>query len=113
MTASMFSRFGTRRALLAGCLIVIACIVSGCSSRATIHPDAFWGMIFSPSPAVVNGIGLTVSISILAQAIGVILGVLAAIAKMSKHRAIRTIANLYIWFFRGTPLLVQLMFFYY
>jgi polar amino acid transport system permease protein len=113
MTASK-SQPGTRRALLAGCLVLIAIVVSGCSSsRVTLQPDAFLGMIFQPSPAVINGIGLTVSISIIAQVVGVVLGMFAAMGKMAKLWPVRTIANFYIWFFRGTPLLVQLMFFYY
>ncbi len=100
--------------MLAGCLVLVALVVSGCSSsKVTLKPDLFWGMIFQPSPAVVNGIGLTVVISVAAQFIGVILGVFAAIGKMAKFWPFRTIANFYIWFFRGTPLLVQLMFFFY
>ena len=113
MTASVLSRFGTRRGLLAGCLILVALMVSGCSSRTTIEPSVFWDSIFHPSPALINGIGLTVVISIVAQALGVILGVFAAIAKMAKFFPFRFAANIYVWFFRGTPLLVQLMFFYY
>ncbi|MGZ6267428.1 MAG: amino acid ABC transporter permease [Candidatus Limnocylindrales bacterium] len=113
MTASVFSSFGTRRARLAGCLVLVALVVGGCSSRANIEPHYFWDSIFHPSPALVNGIGLTILISVLAQVIGVVLGVFAAIAKMAKFYPFRFVANLYIWFFRGTPLLVQLMFFYY
>jgi polar amino acid transport system permease protein len=112
MTASMFNRFGTRRARLAGCLVLVALVVSGCSGKA-IRPQFFWDWLFHPSPAVVNGIGLTLLISVLAQSIGVVLGVFAAIAKMAKFYPFRLAAGLYIWLFRGTPLLVQLMFFYY
>jgi polar amino acid transport system permease protein len=50
---------------------------------------------------------------VVAQILGVVLGVFAAIGKMAKLWPLRTVANLYVWFFRGTPLLVQLMFFYY
>lgn len=113
MTASTLIRFGTRRALLAGCLLLVALTVSGCTSNANIRPQFFWNSIFSPSPALVNGIGLTLLISVVAQALGVILGVFAAIAKMAKFFPFRFVANLYVWLFRGTPLLVQLMFFYY
>lgn len=113
MTAPVLSRFGTRRALLAGCLIFVGLTAGGCSSRTTIEPNVFWDSIFHPSPALINGIGLTLVISVVAQALGVILGVFAAIAKMAKFLPFRFAANIYIWFFRGTPLLVQLMFFYY
>jgi polar amino acid transport system permease protein len=56
---------------------------------------------------------VTIVVSVAAQALGVLLGVLAALGKMSRILPLRLIANLYIWFFRGTPLLVQLAFFYY
>ena len=113
MTASTLSRFGTRRAALAGCLVLIAMSVAGCTSNANIRPQFFWDSLFHPSPALVNGIGLTLVISVVAQAIGVVLGVFAAIAKMAKFSPFRYISSLYVWLFRGTPLLVQLMFFYY
>jgi polar amino acid transport system permease protein len=113
MTASTFNRSGTRRALLAGCLFIVAISVSGCAFTDSIRPQFFWDSLFHPSPALVNGIGLTLVISVVAQFLGVILGVIAAIAKMAKFFLFRLVANLYVWFFRGTPLLVQLMFFYY
>jgi polar amino acid transport system permease protein len=113
MTASVLSRFGTRRALLAGCLVFVAFAVSGCAFTDTIRPQFFWDSLFHPSPALVNGIGLTVVISVVAQFLGVILGVFTAIAKMAKFYPFRFAAGLYVWLFRGTPLLVQLMFFYY
>jgi polar amino acid transport system permease protein len=56
---------------------------------------------------------VTIVVSVVAQILGVVLGVLAALGKMSRIVPLRVIANLYIWFFRGTPLLVQLAFFYY
>jgi polar amino acid transport system permease protein len=113
MTASVLNRFGTRRALLAGCLTLVALTVSGCTFTESIRPQFFWDSLFHPSPALVNGIGLTLVISVVAQLIGVILGVIAAIAKMAKFYPFRLAAGLYVWLFRGTPLLVQLMFFYY
>ncbi len=116
MTASLFDRKGTRRALLAGCLILVALVVSGCnSSKASyvIRPDYFWDSLLKPDAAIINGIGLTVGISVISQGIGVILGVFAAMGRMAKILPLRIIANFYIWVFRGTPLLVQLMFFFF
>jgi polar amino acid transport system permease protein len=113
MTASSLRHSGTRQVILAGCLVFLALTVSGCSSNANIRPQFFWNWLFHPSPALINGLGLTILISVIAQAIGVVLGIFAAIARMAKFRPFRYAAGLYIWFFRGTPLLVQLAFFFY
>jgi len=106
-----------RTALAVGVLVLIALTLAGCagSDRAPYpyHWNLFFDSIFHPDGAIINGLILTVTISIAAQVIGVILGIFAALAKMSKARPIRWLANTYVWFFRGTPLLVQLVFFYY
>ncbi len=49
-------------------------------------------------------------IAVVSQVIGVILGVFAAIGRLSRNRLLRLLAGFYIWVFRGTPLLVQLTF---
>ena len=113
MTSPGFARNGTRRVLLAGCLILIALVVTGCSNRYVVRPQYFWDSLFSPSPAIINGLGLTLGISVVSQFLGVILGIFAAMGKMAKRWPLRLVANIYVWIFRGTPLLVQLAFFYY
>jgi polar amino acid transport system permease protein len=54
---------------------------------------------------------MTIFISVVAQFFGIILGLIAALMKMSKNPILRGIAGFYIWVFRGTPLLVQLIVF--
>ena len=54
----------------------------------------------------------TLWISFLAQAIGIGSGVVAAVARNLRIPVLDQIAGLYIWFFRGTPLLVQLIFWF-
>jgi len=60
------------------------------------------------NPLIRNGLIVTIVVSIIAQALGVILGLFAALAKMSKFPPLRWLADAYIWYFRGTPLLVQM-----
>jgi len=67
----------------------------------------------APDPRIIRGLFLTVSIAVTAQVIGVVLGVLGALGRMSKLRAVRGLSNVYVWIFRGTPLLVQIMIIYY
>ena len=52
---------------------------------------------------------VTIIISILVVFLGTILGVLLAFAQRSKIKPLVWFANLYIWVFRGTPMMVQIM----
>lgn len=61
---------------------------------------------------VLKGLYVTLGLTVVAMAIGVVIGLVLAIARMSNDRLASSLAGLYIWFFRGTPLLVQLIFWY-
>lgn len=61
---------------------------------------------------VLRGLTVTLWLTVVAMALGTALGLLLAIARMSNDRLASTLAGLFIWFFRGTPLLVQLIFWY-
>jgi polar amino acid transport system permease protein len=67
-----------------------------------------WPATALANPLIRNGLIVTIVVSIIAQALGVILGLFAALGKMSKFAPLRWIADAYIWYFRGTPLLVQM-----
>jgi polar amino acid transport system permease protein len=107
-----------RRALTLGGLLLIALIVVACSSgrRATAYqfkPEIFFNSLFAPDPRIIRGLVLTVVIAVTSQIIGVVLGVLGALGRISRLRAARWVAGIYVWIFRGTPLLVQLMIVYF
>lgn len=61
---------------------------------------------------VLHGLEITVEVTIVAMLVGIVLGVLLAVSRQSEIRALRLLSGLYIWFFRGTPALVQLIFWY-
>jgi polar amino acid transport system permease protein len=67
-----------------------------------------WPLTAFQNPLIRNGLIVTILVSIIAQAMGVIFGLLAALGKMSKFPLFRWLAEAYIWYFRGTPLLVQM-----
>ncbi|WP_230975015.1 amino acid ABC transporter permease [Aminipila luticellarii] len=60
-----------------------------------------------------SGVGATLSITVVAVIIGVTLGLIAALCKLSKHKALSLPAKVYIELLRGTPLLVQALILYY
>ncbi|MFD5601247.1 amino acid ABC transporter permease [Leucobacter sp. NPDC058333] len=74
--------------------------------------DYFWQSLFTPSESFLNGLALTVVISVIAMALALILGLLIALMGRSRFVPLRILASLYIWIIRGTPLLVQLVIIY-
>ncbi|MEC4018683.1 amino acid ABC transporter permease [Streptomyces sp. H27-D2] len=69
-----------------------------------------WGTVgdFVFDHRVITGAGRTLLISALSMIIGLVLGVLFAVMRMSKNPVTNSVAWLYIWLFRGTPVYVQL-----
>jgi len=59
---------------------------------------------------ILQGVISTIIISVAAQIIGILLGVGLAVMRQSPNPVLSGVSWLYIWFFRGTPLLVQLIF---
>jgi polar amino acid transport system permease protein len=64
-------------------------------------------------PLLLDGTLTTIEITLLASALAMLLAMLAALGKLSRWRGLRWLAKLYIEFFRGTSLLVQLFWLYF
>jgi polar amino acid transport system permease protein len=64
------------------------------------------------SPKVLQGVGLTLVLTVVAMVLGCIIGLVLALMKISTSLLFNLSADAYIWLFRGTPLLVQLLFWY-
>ncbi len=64
-------------------------------------------------PKLVAGLPLTLQITFMCIGIGIVLGVLLALGRVYGHRVIRLLCGVYIHFFRGTPVLVQLFIVYF
>ena len=64
-------------------------------------------------PALLEGAKVTVSLTVLSVLAGLVISLFLALGKMSKKRILRWPCSAYIFFFRGTPLLMQLYFIYY
>lgn len=64
------------------------------------------------STSVLEGLWATIWLTAISMLIAVTLGVILALMRLSANPVLRAGAGAYIWFFRGTPLLVQLIFLY-
>lgn len=64
-------------------------------------------------PFLLEGSKMTIELTILSLVLGSVLGILLAIFKISKNKFLYSVSALYIWIFRGTPLILQLFFVYY
>jgi polar amino acid transport system permease protein len=82
---------------------------------ADSHPK--WNFIFFHDPAqwdrIVSGFWVTIKLSVICVIFSVIIGLIGAWLQGSPIRALRNIVQGYIQFFRNTPPLVQLLFFYF
>lgn len=69
-----------------------------------------WGAVpdYFFDDRIVKGVGQTLLLTSLSMVIGVVGGILLAVMRLSKNPVTSSIAWSYIWFFRGTPVLVQL-----
>ncbi|MDR0644833.1 MAG: amino acid ABC transporter permease [Treponema sp.] len=64
-------------------------------------------------PQLLKGAEITISLTLLAVSAGVVLSLFLALGKMSHNVVLNKICGAYVFFFRGTPLLMQLYFIYY
>lgn len=73
-----------------------------------------WGVVaqYFFSPLILSGVRLTVILTAVSMLAGIAIGILVAVMRMSSNPLMANASRLYIWFFRGTPLLVQLIFWY-
>ncbi len=64
-------------------------------------------------PLLLAGIKMTVLISLIALAIGMVLGLVSCLLSISKSAVLRFISGVYIWIIRGTPMIVQAFIIYF
>ena len=61
---------------------------------------------------ILQGIVVTLELTVLAMVIGIVLGVVLAVMRLSPNPVVSVVSWVYIWLFRGTPVLVQIFFWY-
>jgi polar amino acid transport system permease protein len=91
-------------------LLIAASIVRSVATNANFQWHLVGQYLFDSR--VLHGMLVTIELTVLAMVIGVLLGVLLAVMRLSPNPIVSGASWLYIWFFRGTPLLVQILFWY-
>jgi polar amino acid transport system permease protein len=93
-------------------LVIAASIVRSIVTNTGPNKGFQWSTVgqYLFDSRILHGVTVTLELTALSMAIGIVLGILAAVMRLSPNPIVSSASWLYIWFFRGTPLLVQLLF---
>lgn len=98
-------RYG--RYLAVAAIVVVLALIGKAFAEGQIE----WSVVgqFLTAPAILWGFVNTIGMTFCAMGLGIVLGIAFAVMYMSPNKVISRCAVAYIWFFRGTPLLLQLL----
>ncbi|CAM5236094.1 Histidine/lysine/arginine/ornithine transport system permease protein HisM OS=Streptomyces fumanus OX=67302 GN=GCM10018772_50500 PE=3 SV=1 [Streptomyces fumanus] len=90
---------------------IIALGLLGAVVYAFAQGNINWGAVpdYFFDDRILHGVGNTLLLTVLSMLIGIVGGIVLAVMRLSKNPVTSSIAWFYIWFFRGTPVLVQLL----
>jgi polar amino acid transport system permease protein len=91
-------------------VVVCASLIRFAVTDSAVHWHIVGQYLFDPR--ILHGVIVTMYISVIAMIIGIVLGVVLAVMRLSPNPVLKSVSWFYIWFFRGTPLLVQITFWY-
>ncbi|WP_099333133.1 amino acid ABC transporter permease [Actinomyces minihominis] len=91
---------------------VVAVLVAMAINALITNPAFQWPMVWEWlfSKSILTGVMYTLLLTVAAMVLGTILAVTMAVMRQSKNPILRYVATFYIWFFRGTPIYTQLIF---
>jgi len=94
--------------------VVLILVALSAAWDVAVNQRYHWDVVVSYllAPQILAGAGLTLVLTVVSMTVGIALGTVLAIMRLSDNPILSTISRAYIWFFRGTPLLVQLIFWY-
>lgn len=94
--------------------VVVAVLAAQLIHMLVTNPNFEWDVVlqYFNTESVARGLWTTLKLTVIAMAVGIVLGVLLAVCRLSGNPLLRSLAALYIWFFRGVPALVQLIFWF-
>ncbi|WP_406336131.1 amino acid ABC transporter permease [Streptomyces zaomyceticus] len=90
-------------------------VLIGLGLVSVVRNKAFqWDVVaqYFTSASVLRGLVLTLWLTAVVMALGFLLGTLLAVLRLSSNPVLRAVSWGYVWFFRSTPILVQLLFWF-
>ena len=105
---------GTAIVIVLAVMLVHSLFFSHVERSGKRQPRFEWAVIrhYFFSSEILKGLQVTIEVTLVAMAAGILLGVLLAVMRLSPNPIVSGSAWGYVWFFRGTPVLVQLLFWY-
>lgn len=90
---------------------VVAVLAAMLVSAVLTNPNFQWDVVgrYFTSETILAGLRMTLWLTFLVMAGGIALGIVLAVMRLSPNPVLSGASGLYIWFFRGTPVLVQLI----
>jgi polar amino acid transport system permease protein len=90
---------------------IVIVVVLLALARAFAHGQIEWSVVgrFLTVPVIVNGIVNTVVMAIAAMALGIVLGLIVAVMRLTSNPVLQAVAGGYTWLFRGSPVILQLL----
>lgn len=94
--------------------VVVLAIAASAVYTLASAPNMHWGAVrhYLSQRLILQGIVTTLELTVLAMLIGIVLGVIIAVMRLSPNPVVSAVSWFYVWFFRGTPVLVQIFFWY-
>lgn len=91
-------------------VVLLAMLVHLLITSKTIE----WSVVghYFTAHSILLGVLRTLELTVVGMAIGIVLGVVLALMRLSTSILLNAAASLFLWFFRGTPLLVQVLFWF-
>jgi len=89
-------------------LVLVAMAVNALVTNPNFRWDTVW--LYLRDVVVVRGVGWTLVLTFGSMAIAIVLAVLLAVMRRSDNPVMRSVSWFWIWFFRGTPIYTQLVF---
>jgi polar amino acid transport system permease protein len=94
---------------------IIAVFIVALAKSIATNPRFQWDVVrhYLLTSSILHGLVLTLELTVVAMAIGIVLGIVVALMRLSQSALLRGASWVYIWLLRGTPVLVQILLWYF